>query len=124
MQLAQLTNFLKHSFTPQVSNNYKARLLHPSILTAILLFVILFQNVITFTNQAGFGVLGYAANISPSEVIRLTNEKRAQNGLPALKENSLLTQAAQEKAKDMIEKDYWAHVSPEGKEPWAFFAKV
>lgn len=66
-------------------------------------------------------ILGYAANISPSEVIRLTNEKRAQNGLPALSENPILSRAALAKGTDMFNKNYWAHVGPDGTTPWSFF---
>ena len=65
--------------------------------------------------------MGYAANISPSEVIRLTNEKRAQNGLSPVSENSALDSAALAKGNDMLAKGYWAHFAPDGTSPWSFF---
>ncbi|HWU24262.1 MAG TPA: CAP domain-containing protein, partial [Candidatus Paceibacterota bacterium] len=42
---------------------------------------------------------------------------RIQNGLPPLDVSPLLTEAAQEKADDMAQNSYYAHVSPDGKTP-------
>ena len=48
-------------------------------------------------------------------VINWTNTNRAQNGgLPALKENSKLDQAASAKLKDMFKQQYFEHKSPQG----------
>jgi hypothetical protein len=112
---------IAHFFIPRVSNNHKAKLLHSSSITTLVLFLVAFQLVISLLPSLGVKVLGYAANISPDEVIRLTNEKRAQAGLAPLSTNSVLSQAAQAKGADMLNKDYWAHVSPDGTQPWYFF---
>src|SRR3990167_5411836 len=112
---------IAHLVWPRESNNQKAKLLHSSSLTFLVLVLVLFQGFITLFPKFGPDILGYAANISPDEVIRLTNEKRAQNGLPPLVQNSTLSAAAQAKGADMINKDYWAHVSPNGTQPWKFF---
>src|SRR3972149_9755309 len=112
---------IAHLFWPQESNNQKAKLLHSSSLTFLTLALILFQGVLGFLPKLGPRILGYAANISPDEVIRLTNEKRAQNGLSPLTNNPTLSQAAQAKGADMLNRDYWAHVSPDGTQPWKFF---
>jgi len=112
---------LVHLFVPRASNNHKAKILHSSSLTFLVLAVAIFQLTISYLPGFGVRVLGYAANISPDEVIRLTNEKRVQTGLPALSTSSVLSQAAQAKGADMLAKDYWAHVSPDGTQPWYFF---
>jgi uncharacterized protein YkwD len=49
--------------------------------------------------------------------INQTNIQRQQNGLSALKENTLLNQAAMNKAKDMFAAQYFEHISPIGKGP-------
>ena len=54
----------------------------------------------------------------------LTNVERQQNKIPALTINSLLTKAAELKANDMATKGYFAHTSPEGKNPWYWFNQV
>lgn len=112
---------LAHLFFPRESNNHKAKILHPSGLVIVTFALIFYQAFLTFLPQVGPRVLGYAANISPDEVIRLTNEKRVAAGLAPLQINPTLSQAAQAKGVDMINKDYWAHVSPDGLTPWKFF---
>lgn len=47
-----------------------------------------------------------------NEVIRLTNLKRTQNGLKALKANWELSRVAQYKSQDMSSKNYFSHQSP------------
>lgn len=115
---------LHNAAIPNERNNFKAQILHPKGLLYIkvgLIILQVFLQVALLTPTPLKGVLGYAANISREEVIRLTNQKRAENGLPPLKENETLDAQAQEKGKHMLEYDYWAHVGPDGTEPWFFF---
>ncbi len=112
---------LAHLFIPRSSNNHKAKILHSGSLTVLVLMIAVFQLTISFLPSFGVRVLGYAASIPPDEVIRLTNEKRQQAGLSTLSTSSTLSQAAQAKGADMLNKDYWAHVSPDGTQPWKFF---
>lgn len=65
-------------------------------------------------------VLGTFADISTQQLLLLTNEKRQENGLPALTINDNLSAAASNKAADMFSKDYWAHNAPDGTLPWVF----
>jgi uncharacterized protein YkwD len=101
-------------------NNYHTHLLRPfglSLVVALLLGVNLLQNV---TAAHTFQVLGIATNINASDIISLTNQQRVSNGLPSLGYNSKLTQAAQNQASYMFQKDYWAHYAPDGTSPWSF----
>jgi len=59
-----------------------------------------------------------------SEVIASTNAYRSSKGLTNLTENAQLDQSACLKAQDMVTKNYWAHVSPDGIEPWHWFEQV
>jgi uncharacterized protein YkwD len=54
--------------------------------------------------------------LSKEAIIGLTNDARATGGLAALDENPLLDAIAHARATDMIEKQYFAHVSPEGEQ--------
>lgn len=63
-------------------------------------------------------VLGYATDMSVASLLSGTNQQRIANGLGALALNSQLSQAAQSKAQDMLNNDYWAHTSPTGVTPW------
>jgi len=48
------------------------------------------------------------------EVIALLNEERAKENLPSLTENILLRISAQKHAKDMYQRGYFSHTTPEG----------
>lgn len=119
----KIIRLLAHLFVPHESNNQKAKILHPSSLSVLAVFLIAAQIIISFGAKSFPQVLGYAANISPSEVIRLTNEKRAQSGLGPVNENGSLSAAAIAKGQDMLSKGYWAHFAPDGTSPWSFFVK-
>lgn len=114
---------LSHLFIPHESNNQKAKILHPSSLSLIAVFLIGFQFLLSIFPKALPRVLGYAANISPAEVIRLTNVQRSANGLLPVTENSTLDSAALAKGNDMLAKGYWAHFAPDGTSPWSFFLR-
>lgn len=47
-----------------------------------------------------------------NQVIQLTNQQRAKNGLPALTANWELSRVARYKANDMRDKNYFSHTSP------------
>ena len=112
---------LSHLFVPSYSNNQKAKVLHSFSIFLFISSLIVYQLILQTIPLSGIRILGYASEISVSEVIALSNQKRHDNGLPGLTENSLLNQAAYAKGQDMLAKDYWAHVSPEGIQPWKFF---
>ena len=110
-----------HLFTPRPSNNYKAKTLHISSLSIFMLIIMMSQLTFSFIGKSIPGVLGLASSITTEELIVLTNKKRLENGLSELTINPKLNQAATQKAADMVNKNYWAHTSPEGKTPWSFF---
>jgi hypothetical protein len=74
----------------------------------------------TVWSGTGHGVLGAATGITPSSLLTDTNHARQQSHESNLQLNSQLTQAAQAKATDMASRDYWSHITPDGKQPWTF----
>ncbi len=66
----------------------------------------------------------YQESLSKEAIISLTNEARALEGLTALDENPLLDAIAEARAKDMLEKQYFAHVSPTGERAARIAQKV
>lgn len=113
---------LIHLLIPRQSNNHKAKILHPSSLIVIASLFVVFQGLINLLPRFGPDILGFAAQISPDEVIRLTNQKRVEAGLTPLIYNQTLASAAYTKGRDMVDRDYWAHVAPDGTQPWKFFS--
>jgi len=120
----KIVSLITHLFFTHESNNKKAKILHSSSLLVISILLLAFQVFLSLTSKSGVKILGYASNIPVEEVVRLTNEKRAESGLSSLEYNSTLSAAAKAKGEDMLTKDYWAHVSPDGTEPWKFFTDV
>ncbi len=116
-----MLHFLAHFLLPRHTNNHKPKFLHNSSLVIIAFLVIAIHGLGSFVYKRTGSVLGFAANISIDEVVRLTNQKRAEHGLPALTFNGTLSGAAVAKANDMLAKDYWAHIAPDGTTPWQFF---
>lgn len=58
------------------------------------------------------------AAVVTSTLVSLTNDNRENEDLSTLAVNPLLVAAAQAKADDMAAKGYFAHVSPDGTQPW------
>lgn len=116
---------MAHLIHPRRSNNYRPKLLQVEGVLAICVLTIGFG--ITFWSAAQnpkfFGdILGYSSDINVSDVVGLTNQERAKSGLSQLTLNSKLSEAANNKARDMFAEQYWAHTSPSGTEPWDFIS--
>ncbi|HSX17607.1 MAG TPA: CAP domain-containing protein [Patescibacteria group bacterium] len=82
---------------------------------------------LVFSNLWGVaqkGVLGYATEMSTTNLLNGTNNQRTAASLGSLALNSKLNQAAQAKANDMAARDYWSHNTPDGATPWTFFASA
>lgn len=115
-----ISQFLHHLFIPHEKNDYKAKALHPDMLTYYLVFALVLTVFVRFVNVNFGNVLGFATDISIPKLYELTNEERTKNGLTTLQYNDKLAVAAQKKAQDMFAKDYWAHFGPDGTSPWNF----
>lgn len=109
-----------HWLLPHESNNQRAKLLHPSSLALIIAFFAIFQIALGQVSRQYPQILGYASQIAPAEIIRLTNLEREKQGLSDVNLDPELSAAAAQKAADMFARDYWAHVSPIGTQPWFF----
>ena len=76
------------------------------------------------TQTSSQQVLAYATNINRGDLLAETNAARASNGLGPLTLNSQLNTSAQNKGQHMIANNYWAHVAPDGTQPWYFFQQA
>ncbi len=118
-QLSRVEHHLARLLIPHHHNDHHPFLIrHNSLffLAALILASQLFFNL-----QVGaVKVLAFATSIFQSEIINLTNQERTKNGSSSLGENSLLNQAAANKAAHMFSNNYWAHYAPDGTSPWYF----
>lgn len=109
---------------PGKNNRYHPHLLRPLGLLCVVLALLAINITYNFTSAKKFQILGYATNMSSSEIISLSNAQRTNQGMSPLSYNAQLTSAAQAKAQDMFANGYWAHTSPSGKTPWYFITNA
>lgn len=115
-----MRDFIYCLIFPHPRNNHRAHVLHPKAILLLISFFI-FSSLFFSSNINPLSerIKAYA-DISVAELMSFTNQKRVENGLQQLSENSQLAAAASKKADDMFAKNYWAHNSPDGITPWVF----
>ena len=109
---------LKDLFIPHQGNNHKPHVLHHHSLTVIAIVLVLVKAVISL---GFFFIYPSRARMSQEltqQILLLTNTERADNQLASLTLNPELSRAAQLKAQDMLDNNYFAHQSPNGSWPW------
>lgn len=118
----QLIDPLKRLFSMQRNN--KEPLALSKMAFVIYGLVVMFLVGIAFPLQENI-FRAFLANLTQELVIAEVNPARHDiENLGPLKPHPKLTQAAQMKAEDMIERDYFSHNSPEGERPWTWLNKV
>lgn len=100
---------------------HKHRLSWFSILLIGLLTI---QVIYNFQYSQTLQVLAYAVNVNQGDLLAVTNQKRAENGLASLNLSAKLNNAAHAKAQHMIDNNYWSHNAPDGTTPWSFFTNA
>jgi hypothetical protein len=118
--MMQAMAILKKIFIPCQENNYFPGILDKKILNSIfilLLILKIFTIPLIFTLSKSL----FFAEITKSALLEYLNSERKARNLPILVENQKLDLSATLKAKDILEKDYFAHRSPDGISPWYWF---
>ncbi len=113
-------SFIKTLVLPNLYHKKRSYLLQHKAFLGYFIFIIILIYISYQITTAMPSVLGYAENVKIPDLLGFTNKIREERGLSDLKLNIALSKAAEAKAEDMLEKDYWAHTSPDGKEPWDF----
>jgi hypothetical protein len=90
---------------------------------ASLLIVVLCAGFVFVGNGIRSGS-GLSAAVISSMLVNLANRDRSSNDLGELVVSPTLVAAAQAKANDMASKGYFAHTSPDGKDPWYWFKQA
>jgi hypothetical protein len=113
---------LKSIFIPCQDNKYRPKFLGSKFLFYYAL-VLLILKLVIIPFLLYFPRTVFFADLTKTDLIELANTTREYFGFQPLKENTVLDEAAYLKAKDMIEKGYFAHNSPEGITPWHWLEK-
>lgn len=97
-----------------------AKVYWPYLPIMVMLFGSILVNIVRPLQQNQNAVLAYATEMSRSGLLSGTNSQRSSASVGAVTLNSKLNAAAQAKAQDMVDRDYWSHNTPEGNPPWVF----
>jgi hypothetical protein len=110
----------KHHFVPHKEKKVRASLLNHKAFHLYSLLFILFLGLVNLSKSVAPGILGYSSEITVRQLLENTNQIRESSNKKPLILSEKLSKAAEEKAKYMFEKNFWAHTSPDGVEPWVF----
>jgi hypothetical protein len=124
-----IRHHVKHWLVPHKHNDHRPHLIRTHGLAVLALLVLgVHASAYALTSAptplTTGSVLGYATNITPIDLFNLTNQERTSRGLPAFTLNAKLNNAAYLKGQNMFAENYWAHVSPSGKQPWYWFTQA
>lgn len=114
---------LKLTFIPSKENKYRPNFLEGKFLFYCVIGLLVLK-LITIPFFAYFPRSIFFADITKTALVRLLNQERGSLGIQSLNESQKLNEAAYLKARDMIEKDYFSHQSPDGLSPWYWFKQV
>lgn len=107
------------TFVPGEQNGYQPRALHEHALLGYAIFLLLVKIIFLF-GLTVYPVIVYSSEITQKKILELANDARRDAGREPLVMNERLTRAATKKAQEMLDSEYFAHVSPSGKSPWTW----
>jgi len=113
----------KEFVLPSEANNYKSKFLQSN---ALLYCVVLLLALKIATALIPINIPHniFFADITKSALENFVNQTRQSMGLQPLSENAKLNQAAQLKAQNMVQDQYFNHTSPSGVSPWFWFSQA
>jgi hypothetical protein len=124
MSIGATAGWLKNAFIPHEGNGHKPHILRPRTVAFACLILVVAEVGFLFTASYIVPKTKFFGIIDANALVDETNAARTQNGVAELNVSPLLTQAAQEKANDMVANNYFAHTSPSGLTPWYWFEQV
>lgn len=113
---AGIKDKVKDFIIPHNGNNYQPQILHPQrvvfyTVTAVFMKILLLVFVLLLPIDAW--LTPDMAEYQGKQLFILTNQYRQAKGLSPFKENDKLKKAADKKIKDMVNNQYFDHVSPQ-----------
>lgn len=113
-----MLQWLKRQFIPCACNDERPRFFCTKNARLLVVAILLLEVGLFVIPTLTYVYNQNLAQVLPSVLAAMTNDERAAHNLPELAVNPVLSRAAEMKARDMAEKGYFAHVSPDGTQPW------
>ncbi|MBI3115588.1 MAG: hypothetical protein HYZ09_03830 [Candidatus Kerfeldbacteria bacterium] len=112
---ARMGQRLYHAFIPHPGNDHQPHALRPRSLVSIAVAVVAIKVLVTGLLFAIYPTPGFFSSATVERFLTLTNSERTTAGLEPLTVSSKLAAAAEAKATDILQYDYFAHTTPSGK---------
>ncbi len=105
-------------FVPHSDNGYKPKILHPDTLIIVSVCLVIIKVAVLGCGFFIYSNIGYMESSAESKVVQLVNKERSANNLEPLTMDEHLNVYAKNKAEDMLDRNYFSHVTPDGLMPW------
>ncbi len=115
---------LKNYLIPHDGNDHRPHLLRKTSVVVLGVIILALFGLSLFRGLVVNRSNHFTAAVLPAVMINITNEDRSDEGLTELVVNPVLTEAARMKAEHMAKYSYFAHVSPDGLDPWYWFYRA
>jgi len=114
----------KDFFIPYEGNDHKPKSLRPKSLGVYVAIAIVIKIAVTGFLFFTYPDQAQLAAIVAERMVSLVNTERTDSGVAELSVNQELVTAAARKGSDMLEKQYFAHDTPDGKKPWQWINRT
>jgi len=118
-----LITYLMRYFMMSYLLNYSRTVLGSRFLAVVVISMALLR-VVSIASYLPLPQNWFFADVTKIDILNLLNKDRQAMGLPLLKENKELDNAAFLKAQDMVAHEYFSHESPQGVSPWFWFLQA
>lgn len=121
--MAPFHHHLKNAFIPHHGNDFRPHALRPHWI-GVYAALIIAVKIVAVGFVSFYADQAKQSDVTPQNIIALTNQTRAQFHASKLSTNLALMKAAQAKANDMVQAHYFAHISPSKVTPWYWFKQA
>lgn len=119
-----MRKLFKKYFIPHPGNDHKPHILRLEASLVILSAVLILETLFLLNSFLIYDRTDFFAAILPDVLVDETNINRETANINLLNANPLLQEAARLKAENMAANGYFAHTSPDGKNPWYWLEEV
>jgi len=122
--IERMRRHLKNYLIPHEGNEHKPHIVREASVLALTLVTVLIFGFSVFQATLVRTSTEFLAAVIPAVLVDLANEDRTDADLGTLTINPVLEEAARMKAEHMAQNEYFAHVSPDGVDPWYWFYRA
>lgn len=120
--IKKIHHFTKMIIVPHKGNNFNPHLVRYYNIITVIITIICLQ--LAYNGYLTGEIFQAKNNITVSDLLEQTNKTRRSYHVGELKLSNKLCEAANNKAQNMFNDQYWSHVSPSGVQPWQWLNDI